>query len=79
MFVDPSYSNYSHEAHAEERRLSITFIIIVVGFIICWTPIFVYLNYASVVKDKSTIPTLINPIGESNGYAQLWNRNKLMY
>ncbi|XP_067946823.1 melatonin receptor type 1C-like [Watersipora subatra] len=59
---DPSYSSYSREVHVEQRRISITCIIIVVSFLICWTPIFAYLNYASFVHDKKSIPTLINPI-----------------
>jgi len=34
---DPGYSSYSIEAHAEQKRISITFSIIVVAFTICWT------------------------------------------
>ena len=52
----------------EQRRISITCIIIVVSFLICWTPIFAYLNYASFVHDKKSIPTLINPIGKHISY-----------
>lgn len=63
-FSDPSYSNSTRRAHTEHKHLSVTFVIVLLVFIVSWTPLFCYMNYASLVGDKSSIPTLINPIGK---------------
>jgi len=62
LFVDTS--NFELQARQQQQKLTVTFVILLVVFLVCWSPLFGYLNYVSYAHNKSAIPPLLNPIGK---------------
>ncbi|XP_071157701.1 uncharacterized protein [Mytilus edulis] len=53
---------------SQQRRVTITLLIVLSCFVLCWIPYCVYSNYAAFVRDKSTIPRYANAIAYCFGY-----------
>ncbi|ELT89680.1 hypothetical protein CAPTEDRAFT_104279 [Capitella teleta] len=54
--------------YVQQRRITLTLLIVLVFFVICWTPHIVYSVSVSVIVDKSQMPRLANPISYWCGY-----------
>ena len=50
------------EVYAQQRHIAVTLILVVVMFIVCWTPLVVYAIYTTLVRDEERIHHLANPV-----------------
>lgn len=53
---------------AQDKQLTITLLLVLGVFIICWIPYVVYVFYALFLKDKGDIPALMNPLAYCFGF-----------
>jgi hypothetical protein len=56
------------EIYAQQRHVTVTLFLVVVTFVVCWTPIVVYSIYSTVIRDEERIHHLANPIVSWFGY-----------
>ena len=47
--------------YMQQRRITLTLLIVLVFFVICWTPYIMYSVYVSSIEDKSTMSEYANP------------------
>ena len=50
------------EAFSQQRRITITLFVVLIFFVIGWTPYISYTIYATIISDKSKIPSLYNGV-----------------
>jgi len=50
------------EVYEQQRHIAVTLILVVVMFIVCWTPLVVYAIYTTMVRDEERIHHLANPV-----------------
>ena len=50
------------EVYEQQRHIAVTLILVVVMFIVCWTPLVVYAIYSTLVRDEERIHYLANPV-----------------
>lgn len=52
----------------QQKRISVTLFVVLICFLICWSPYIVYSSYAAFVNDKKNIPFMANPLAYWCGY-----------
>jgi len=50
------------EVYEQQRHIAVTLVLVVVTFIVCWTPLVVYAIYSTLVRDEERIHHLANPV-----------------
>jgi len=50
------------EVYEQQKHIAVTLILVVVMFIVCWTPLVVYAIYSTLVRDEERIHHLANPV-----------------
>jgi hypothetical protein len=45
-----------------QKKAALTLFIVVICFILCWTPYLVYATYGSAIENKELIPGWLNPM-----------------
>ncbi|XP_013409099.1 octopamine receptor 1-like [Lingula anatina] len=53
---------------SQEKQMTVTLLIMIIVFFVCWTPFMVYCIFASAVEDKTTIPHELHALGYWLGY-----------
>lgn len=52
----------------QQKRISVTLLVVLICFITCWTPYIIYSCYAAFIKDKTRVPVIANPLAYWCGY-----------
>ncbi|XP_013786636.2 alpha-2Db adrenergic receptor-like [Limulus polyphemus] len=52
----------------QQKRVSMTLVLVLSCFLICWTPYVLYSTTVAFIQDKSKVPLVINPIAYWCGY-----------
>ncbi|XP_035212804.1 melanopsin-like, partial [Stegodyphus dumicola] len=47
---------------AQQKKVATTLFLVLACFLLCWTPFVLYSNAAALIKDKSKIPPILNPL-----------------
>ena len=50
------------EVYEQQKHIAVTLILVVVMFIVCWTPLVVYAIYSTLIRDDDRIHHLANPV-----------------
>jgi len=50
------------EVYEQQKHIAVTLVLVVVMFIVCWTPLVVYAIYSTLVRDEDRIHHLANPV-----------------
>ncbi|GIY07485.1 g_PROTEIN_RECEP_F1_2 domain-containing protein [Caerostris darwini] len=53
---------------AQQKKVATTLFLVLACFLLCWTPYLLYSNAAVMVKDKSKLPPILNPLAYWCGY-----------
>jgi len=51
-----------NEVYEQQRHIAVTLILVMVAFIVCWTPLVVYAIYSTLFHDEERIHHLANPV-----------------
>jgi len=51
--------------YEQQKHIAVTLVLVVVMFIVCWTPLVVYAIYSTLVRDEDRIHHLANPVVSS--------------
>jgi hypothetical protein len=62
LYVDVLKMKVRSQIFSQQRRVTITLIIVLSCFVLCWIPYCVYSNYVTFEVDKSRIPGYANAI-----------------
>ncbi|XP_064456441.1 octopamine receptor beta-2R-like [Ornithodoros turicata] len=57
-----------HSSVIQQKRITITLVLVLVCFFLCWTPYIVYSVFVNITKNKAAVPYILNPIGYWFGY-----------
>lgn len=52
----------------QQKRISVTLFVVLICFLVCWSPYIIYSCYAAFVKDKAKVPKIANPLAYWCGY-----------
>jgi len=50
------------DVYEQQKHIALTLILVVVMFIVCWTPLVVYAIYSTLVRNEELIHHLANPV-----------------
>ncbi|UYV61652.1 hypothetical protein LAZ67_1005770 [Cordylochernes scorpioides] len=50
----------------QQKRIAVTLLLVVICFVVCWTPYIVYSVTAGAMKNKEALPLIFNPIFAAN-------------
>ncbi|XP_023223922.1 alpha-2 adrenergic receptor-like [Centruroides sculpturatus] len=56
------------ESVSQQKKITVTLVLVLACFLLCWTPFIVYSSAVSILKDKSKMPSIINPVAYWCGY-----------
>lgn len=57
-----------HSSVVQQKRITVTLVLVLVCFFFCWTPYLAYSMYVNSTKNKAAVPYILNPIGYWFGY-----------
>lgn len=46
----------------QQKKVATTLFLVLACFLLCWTPFVLYSNTAAIIKDKSAVPLILNPL-----------------
>ncbi|GAB6032588.1 hypothetical protein CHUAL_011480 [Chamberlinius hualienensis] len=52
----------------QQKRISVTLFVVLICFLVCWSPYIIYSCYAAFVKNKDKVPKIANPLAYWCGY-----------
>ncbi|KAH6938565.1 hypothetical protein HPB50_010578 [Hyalomma asiaticum] len=57
-----------HKSVVQQKRINITLFLVLICFLLCWTPYMIYTFYVNSRGSKTHVPYILNPVGYWFGY-----------
>jgi len=64
------------DVYEQQKHIAVTLILVVVMFIVCWTPLVVYAIYSTLVRDEERIHHLANPVVSAKDILSGWQSTR---